>query len=181
MPPVHQITWGLSWKANRYCVDYVSLAIAMLFGLMYALNLYYPLKLKYFFKVVQKVVMELDGTTLSKKAQVLENRLYVWAIAVDHFYSTAFIFIVFMLDFVQALMHLSCTTLLYVVYSFTCRMCSMLFIVGSCVLKCKFLYQHASQVYFPPLYLYSPLYYESHYYSSLSEPLSKRCQQWTFK
>lgn len=46
-------------------LDNVALAAAMLFGLMYALNLKYPPELKYSFKVLQKVVMELDGNTLS--------------------------------------------------------------------------------------------------------------------
>ncbi|KAL7877244.1 hypothetical protein SRHO_G00038870 [Serrasalmus rhombeus] len=54
----------------------VALATAMLFGLMYALNLNYPPEFKYTFEVLQKVVMELEGTTLSKKAQALKNRLY---------------------------------------------------------------------------------------------------------
>ncbi|KAL7830877.1 hypothetical protein SRHO_G00303790 [Serrasalmus rhombeus] len=57
-------------------LDDVAVATAMLFGLMYALNLNYPPELKYTFEVLQKVVMELEGTTLSKKAQALENRLY---------------------------------------------------------------------------------------------------------
>ncbi|KAL6474683.1 hypothetical protein MHYP_G00157230 [Metynnis hypsauchen] len=57
-------------------LDNVALATAMLFGLMYALNLNYPPDLKYTFEVLQKVVMELEGTTLSKKAQALKNRLY---------------------------------------------------------------------------------------------------------
>ncbi|XP_034537215.1 uncharacterized protein si:dkey-184n3.2 [Notolabrus celidotus] len=57
-------------------LDNVALAAAMLFGLMYALNLNYPPELKYFFEVMQKIVMELDGTTYSKKAQALKNRLY---------------------------------------------------------------------------------------------------------
>ncbi|XP_078100559.1 uncharacterized protein LOC144513372 [Sander vitreus] len=55
-------------------LDNVALAAAMLFGLMYALN--YPPELKYSFKVLQKVVMELDGNMLSKKAQALKNRLH---------------------------------------------------------------------------------------------------------
>ena len=57
-------------------LDNAALAAAMLFGLMYVLNLNYPPELKHTFEVLQKVVMELDGTTLSKKAQVLKNRLY---------------------------------------------------------------------------------------------------------
>lgn len=55
-------------------LDNVALAVAMLFGLMYALNLTYPSELKYSFEVLQKVVMELDGNTLSKKAQVLKKQ-----------------------------------------------------------------------------------------------------------
>ncbi|XP_062868186.1 uncharacterized protein LOC134330846 [Trichomycterus rosablanca] len=57
-------------------LDNVALASAMLFGLMYSLNLNYPPELKYIFEVLQKVVMELEGNTLSKKVQVLKNRLY---------------------------------------------------------------------------------------------------------
>lgn len=57
-------------------MDNVAFGAAMLFGLMYALNLNYPADLKYTFEVLQKVVMELDSGTLSKKAQVLKNRLY---------------------------------------------------------------------------------------------------------
>uniref|UniRef100_A0A8C5FFT4 Uncharacterized protein n=1 Tax=Gadus morhua TaxID=8049 RepID=A0A8C5FFT4_GADMO len=56
-------------------LDNTALAAAILFGLMYVLNLNYPPELKNMFEVRQKVVMELDGTTLSKKAQVLKNRL----------------------------------------------------------------------------------------------------------
>ncbi|XP_008278365.1 uncharacterized protein LOC103356092 [Stegastes partitus] len=57
-------------------LDSVGFAAAMLFGLMYAMNLNYPPELKFTFEVLQKVVMELDGNMLSKKAQVLKNRLY---------------------------------------------------------------------------------------------------------
>ncbi|KAI4903066.1 hypothetical protein NFI96_006584, partial [Prochilodus magdalenae] len=53
-------------------LDNVALATAMLFGLMYALNLDYPPELKYRFEVLQKVVMELEGTTLSKKDFISE-------------------------------------------------------------------------------------------------------------
>ena len=56
-------------------LDNTALAAAILFGLMYVLNLNYPPELKNMFEVRQKVVMELDGTTLSKKAQVLKNRV----------------------------------------------------------------------------------------------------------
>ncbi|KAI2647127.1 Transcriptional regulator MraZ [Labeo rohita] len=57
-------------------LDNFALAMAMLFGLMYALNLNYPPEMKHTFEVLQKIVMELEGCTLSKKAQVLRNRLY---------------------------------------------------------------------------------------------------------
>lgn len=56
-------------------LDSIALAVAMLFGLMYALNLNYPDDLKYSFEALQKIVMELEGTVLSKKVQVLKNRL----------------------------------------------------------------------------------------------------------
>ncbi|CAL9704527.1 unnamed protein product [Knipowitschia caucasica] len=56
-------------------LDNVPLAYALLFGLLYALNMDYPPQQRYFFEVVQKVIMELDGGTLSRKAQVLKNRL----------------------------------------------------------------------------------------------------------
>ena len=48
-------------------LDNVALATAMLFGLTYALNLNYPSELKYTFEVLQKLFMELEGSTLSKK------------------------------------------------------------------------------------------------------------------
>ncbi len=62
-------------------LDNFALATAMLFGLMYALNLNYPPEMKSTFEVLQKIVMELEGSTLSKKAQVLRNRLYEWAVS----------------------------------------------------------------------------------------------------
>lgn len=57
-------------------LDNVALAVAMLFGLMYALNLSYPADLRYTFEVVQKIFMELDGDKLSNKALALKNRLF---------------------------------------------------------------------------------------------------------
>lgn len=56
-------------------LDSVALAVAMLFGLMYVINLNYPDDLRYSFEAFQKIVMELEGTVLSKKVQVLKNRL----------------------------------------------------------------------------------------------------------
>lgn len=57
-------------------LDNVALAAAMLLGLMYAMELSYPAEVKYTFEVLQKVVMELSGPTISKKAQALKNRLF---------------------------------------------------------------------------------------------------------
>ncbi|XP_048104955.1 uncharacterized protein LOC125298296 [Alosa alosa] len=57
-------------------LDNVALAAALLFGLIYALNLDYPKELKYTFEVLQKIIIELEGTTMSKKCQALKNRLH---------------------------------------------------------------------------------------------------------
>ena len=54
----------------------VANALAILFGLMYSLDLSYPTNQKYTFEVLQKLVMELDGNKLSKKTQVLKNKLF---------------------------------------------------------------------------------------------------------
>lgn len=54
----------------------VANAVAILFGLIYSLDLSYPTQLKYTFEVLQKIMMELDGKSLSTKAQVLKNKLY---------------------------------------------------------------------------------------------------------
>ncbi|XP_034562508.1 uncharacterized protein LOC117829078 [Notolabrus celidotus] len=56
-------------------LDNVALATAMLFGLFYSLNMSYPSQLRYTFEVIQKVVMELDATQLSRKAQNLKTKL----------------------------------------------------------------------------------------------------------
>ncbi|XP_076854575.1 uncharacterized protein LOC143509604 [Brachyhypopomus gauderio] len=53
----------------------VALAVAMLFGLMYAVNLSYPSELRYTFQIIQKVFMELDAGRLSKRALTLKQRL----------------------------------------------------------------------------------------------------------
>uniref|UniRef100_A0A1A7W7T8 Uncharacterized protein n=1 Tax=Iconisemion striatum TaxID=60296 RepID=A0A1A7W7T8_9TELE len=56
-------------------LDNVALATAMLFGLFYSLNMSYPSQLRYTFEVIQKLVMELDATQLSKKAQNLKTKM----------------------------------------------------------------------------------------------------------
>lgn len=64
---------GVEVLHNR---DNIANAVAILFGLMYSLDLSYPTNLKYTFEVLQKLVMELDGNKLSTKAQVLKNKLF---------------------------------------------------------------------------------------------------------
>ncbi|KAF6726471.1 hypothetical protein FQA47_021364 [Oryzias melastigma] len=54
-------------------LESAALAVAMLFGL--ALNLNYPPGIKNTCEVLQKLVMELECGTLSKKVQALKNRL----------------------------------------------------------------------------------------------------------
>uniref|UniRef100_A0A672HDK4 Uncharacterized protein n=1 Tax=Salarias fasciatus TaxID=181472 RepID=A0A672HDK4_SALFA len=56
-------------------LDNVALATAMLFGLFYSLNMCYLSQLRYTFEVIQKVLMELDATQLSRKAQNLKTKL----------------------------------------------------------------------------------------------------------
>ncbi len=58
------------------CLENVPLAVAMLFGLMYALNLCSPADLHYTFEVVQNIFMELDGDKLSNKTLTLKNVLF---------------------------------------------------------------------------------------------------------
>jgi len=56
-------------------LDNVTLETALLFGLFYSLNMRYPSQLRYTFEVIQKVIMELDVTQLSRKAQSLKTKL----------------------------------------------------------------------------------------------------------
>uniref|UniRef100_A0A1A8P6D2 Uncharacterized protein n=1 Tax=Nothobranchius rachovii TaxID=451742 RepID=A0A1A8P6D2_9TELE len=55
-------------------LDNVALATAMLFGLFYSLNMTCPSQLRYTFGVLQKMVMELHATQLSRKAQNLNTK-----------------------------------------------------------------------------------------------------------
>lgn len=51
-------------------------AVALLFGLIYSINLTYPKYLKYFWEVLQKLVLKLeDGRNLSPKVQGLKDKL----------------------------------------------------------------------------------------------------------
>uniref|UniRef100_A0A672HC49 Uncharacterized protein n=1 Tax=Salarias fasciatus TaxID=181472 RepID=A0A672HC49_SALFA len=53
----------------------VATACALLFGIIYDLNLKYPTDLRYMFEFIQKILMELDTHRLSAKIQVLKNKL----------------------------------------------------------------------------------------------------------
>ena len=54
----------------------VASAFAMLLGLIYAVNLSYPQKLKLTFEVIQKVFMGLEDQKMSPKVQSLNTKLY---------------------------------------------------------------------------------------------------------
>uniref|UniRef100_A0A3B3SBI3 Uncharacterized protein n=1 Tax=Paramormyrops kingsleyae TaxID=1676925 RepID=A0A3B3SBI3_9TELE len=56
-------------------VENVALGCAMFFGLIYALNLSFPDKLKCTFEFIQKTVMNLSGQRLSPKVLALKNKL----------------------------------------------------------------------------------------------------------
>lgn len=53
----------------------IAMACALLFGLIYCLNLNYPAELKRTFEVLQKILLNMDGQRLSSKAQFLKNKL----------------------------------------------------------------------------------------------------------
>lgn len=53
----------------------VASAYALLFGLVYGLNLSYPSDLKHTFEYIQKVLMELESHQLSTKVQKLKYKL----------------------------------------------------------------------------------------------------------
>ncbi|CAM4644511.1 unnamed protein product [Leuciscus chuanchicus] len=53
----------------------IAQACALLFGLIYCLNLSYPPELKCTFEVLQKIFLNLNGQMLSSKAQFLKNKL----------------------------------------------------------------------------------------------------------
>lgn len=53
----------------------VASGCALLFGLIYCLNLSYPKPLRYTFEFFQKVLMGLEDKKLSNKIQVLKNKL----------------------------------------------------------------------------------------------------------
>lgn len=53
----------------------IPFAVAMLLGLVYALNLCYLQELRYTLEVLQKIIMDLDGNKLSNKVQVLKTLL----------------------------------------------------------------------------------------------------------
>ncbi|KAM4616770.1 uncharacterized protein ACJ7VT_009564 [Polymixia lowei] len=55
----------------------VPTAVAMFFGLTYALNLKYPKNLQYTLEFVQKVLMELGGKKMSPKVHRLSTQLYM--------------------------------------------------------------------------------------------------------
>lgn len=59
-------------------INDVATAFALLFGIIFGLNLSDPTDLKYTFEFIQKIVMELDTHRLSTKIHVLKNKLLEW-------------------------------------------------------------------------------------------------------
>lgn len=57
-------------------VPTIATAVAMFFGLTYALNLKYPKNLQYTLEFVQKVLMELGGNKISPKVHKLRTQLF---------------------------------------------------------------------------------------------------------
>lgn len=56
----------------------VASACAMLFGLIYTLNLSYPVELKYTFETFQKIVMDIESRQMSRRVQNLCVKLQEW-------------------------------------------------------------------------------------------------------
>lgn len=56
-----------------YEVDDFPKAVCLLFGLIYNLNLQYPVR--YTYEYLQKVVMEIDSTKMSPRIRSLQNKL----------------------------------------------------------------------------------------------------------
>ncbi|CAL9691165.1 unnamed protein product [Knipowitschia caucasica] len=54
----------------------IATGCALLFGLIYCLDMNYPKELRCTFEFIQKVIMELDGRKLSNKVQILKNKLH---------------------------------------------------------------------------------------------------------
>ncbi|KAJ8357241.1 hypothetical protein SKAU_G00200350 [Synaphobranchus kaupii] len=56
----------------------VPAAMAMLFGLIYALNMEYPKGFKFTFEAIQKILMELGSNKMSTKINRLSSELHDW-------------------------------------------------------------------------------------------------------
>ena len=50
----------------------------MLFGLTYALNLSYPVELKYTFETFQTIIMDIESRQMSRRIQNLSAKLQEW-------------------------------------------------------------------------------------------------------
>lgn len=56
----------------------VASAYAMMFGIIYVLNLRYPEQLKYTFEAIQKIIMDIESRQMSRKVQNLFSKLQEW-------------------------------------------------------------------------------------------------------